>query len=139
MSFSATAGFVACLLGFPGSLAAAIGAIAFLGLASGAELDIITYIVVRRFGQEVFGAVYSIFMAVVSVCASVDPVIAGAVFDASHSYVTWLMIVALMVLAAAAVIALIPIVAETDAQDQDRDGTDRAGSARSTGLGDGPE
>ena len=114
LAFLLPLGSVACLLGFPGSVPAAICAVVFLGLASGAEIDIITYIVARRFGQEVFGAVYAIFMSIVSVCASFGPVIAGAVFDASHSYITWLMIVAPMVVAAAAIVALIPFSADAD-------------------------
>ncbi len=109
IAFLLPLGSVACLLGFPGSLAAAIGAVAILGLASGAELDIITYIVARRFGQEVFGAVYATFMAIVSVCASIGPVIAGAIFDAEGSYIAWLLMVMAMVAVAAAIVALIPI------------------------------
>ena len=103
---------VACLLGFPGSLPASIAAVVFLGLASGAELDIITYIVARRFGQEMFGAVYATFMAIVAVCASIGPVIAGVVFDASDSYVAWLVMVAPMVIVATMIIAWIPLSAE---------------------------
>jgi MFS family permease len=112
LAFLLPLGSVACLLGFPGKLPAAIGAVAFLGLGSGAELDIITYIVARRFGREIFGAIYAAFMAIVSVSASIGPVIAGAVFDASHSYVEWLAIIVPMVIAAATIVAWIPLSAE---------------------------
>ncbi len=112
VAFLLPLGAVALLLGFPGSLPAAIAAVAFLGFASGAELDIVTYIAARRFGQEMFGAIYAIFTAIISVCASVGPVVAGAVFDASNSYSGYLAIVAPMVIVAAMLIAWIPLSAE---------------------------
>jgi hypothetical protein len=97
-------------------LLAAIGAVAFISLRSGAELDITTYIVARRFGPERFGAIYAAFMEIVSVSASIKRVIAGAVFDTSHSYVVGLTIIAPMVIAAAAIVAWIPISTEDVAQ-----------------------
>jgi MFS family permease len=112
LAFLLPLGAVACLLGFPGTTLGAMAAVSFLGFASGAELDIITYIVARRFGQEMFGAIYATFMAIVSVCASIGPVIAGAVYDASQSYTAWLLLVAPMVIAATLIIAWIPLTSE---------------------------
>jgi MFS family permease len=112
VAFLLPLGTVACLLAFPGTILGGIAAVCFLGFASGAELDIITYIVARRFGQEVFGAIYATFMAIVSVCASIGPVIAGAVYDASQSYTAWLLLVAPMVIVATLIIAWIPLTAE---------------------------
>ncbi len=112
IAFLLPLGAIACLLGFPGNFPAAIGAVAFLGFASGAELDIVTYIVARRFGQDVFGAIYAAFMAIISVCASIGPVIAGVVFDKSQSYAGWLLIVVPMVIAGAAIVALLPLSGE---------------------------
>jgi len=103
---------VTCLLAFPGSVPAAIVAVAFLGFASGAELDIVTYIVARRFGQEMFGAIYAALMSFISVCASIGPVVAGALYDSSHSYAGWLAVVVPAVLVATAIIAWIPLTAD---------------------------
>ncbi|HEX7781941.1 MAG TPA: MFS transporter [Sphingobium sp.] len=110
IAFLLPLGAIGLLFAFPGSTPAAVGAVAFLGFASGAELDIITYIVARRYGQEVFGAVYAAFMAIISLCASVGPVVAGAIFDASHSYGIWLGVAAPMVVAGALLVAWIPLV-----------------------------
>ncbi|MBV1689004.1 MFS transporter [Novosphingobium sp. G106] len=112
IAFLLPLGAVGLLLAFPGSLPAAIGAVTFLGFASGAELDIVTYIAARRFGQEVFGAIYATFMAIISVCASIGPVVAGALFDASQTYSGYLAIVAPMVIVAALLVAWIPLSAE---------------------------
>ncbi|MBV1687898.1 MFS transporter [Novosphingobium sp. G106] len=103
------------LMVFPGSMPAAIAAVAALGLASGAELDIITFIAARRFGRDVFGSIYALFMAIVSVCASIGPVIAGSLFDATGSYHGYLVYIVVAVVAAAALIAWIPISSEEEA------------------------
>lgn len=105
-------GAVAGLVAFPGNLSVAVVAAAFMGFAAGAEVDIVTYIVARRFGQEVFGAVYAAFTAIISVCASIGPVIAGAIFDATRSYSAWLAILAAMVITGAAIVAFVPLSAE---------------------------
>ncbi|MBV1690397.1 MFS transporter [Novosphingobium sp. G106] len=105
-------GAIACLLGFPGAIPAAVVAVALLGFASGAELDIVTYIVARRFEQEMFGSIYAAFIAIISICASIGPVIAGAIYDASHSYIAWLITVVPMVIVAAGIVALIPFAAD---------------------------
>lgn len=116
MAFLLPLGAVASLIAFPRTLAVAVVAAAFMGFASGAELDIVTYIVARRFGQEVFGAIYAVFTAIIAVSASVGPVIAGAIFDASHSYSAWLWILAAMVVTGAAIVASIPLSADDDEQ-----------------------
>lgn len=97
------------LMLLPGSVPAAIAAVALLGLASGAELDIITFIAARRFGRDVFGSIYALFMAIISVCASVGPVVAGSLFDATGSYHGFLVYMVAAVVTAAALIAWIPI------------------------------
>jgi MFS family permease len=112
MVFLLPLGTVTCLLGLPGTVAAAIAAAAFLGFASGAELDILTYIVARRFGQDMFGAIYAAFMAIVSVCASIGPIIAGAIYDGTRSYTGWFAIVVPAVVAATGLVAWIPLIPE---------------------------
>lgn len=100
---------VALLIGLPGSVPGAIAAVLMLGLGSGAEFNIITYLAARRFGQEVFGSVYAIFMAIIALGASIGPVMAGALFDAHGSYHIYLLVLAPIFLAASALIAWVPI------------------------------
>ena len=100
---------VALLIGLPGSVPGAIAAVLALGLASGAELNIITYIAARRFGPEVFGSIYAMFMAIIAIGASFGPVLAGALFDARGSYHFYLLMLAPIFLAATALIAWVPI------------------------------
>lgn len=91
------------------SPALAITAVVLLGLASGAELDIITYIAAKKFGQDVFATVYSIFMAVISASAGIGPVLASAIYDQTQSYTLFLLGVMPLVAMGAGLIAWIPI------------------------------
>lgn len=100
---------VALLTGLPGSVPGAIGAVVVLGLASGAELNIITFIAARRFGQEIFGSIYGMFMAIIAVGASIGPVLAGALFDARGSYDYYLLVLAPIFLAASLLMAWVPM------------------------------
>ena len=93
----------------PGSVSVSLIAAALLGLATGSELDVISYITARRFGLAIFGSIYAILMSIVSLCASVGPVIAGAIFDHSRSYGGFLMLVPALVAVAAAIVAVIPL------------------------------
>lgn len=102
-------GVISLLFFGHGSLSASIFAIALLGLASGAEMDIVTFIAVRRFGREIFGSVYAIFMAILSISASSGPIIAGALFDKDGSYASFFLIVAPMAAISTLLIMLIPI------------------------------
>jgi MFS family permease len=92
-----------------GAVPASMVAVALLGLASGAELDLVTFIAARRFGAEVFGSIYGVFVALIAISASLGPVLAGAIFDATKSYAPFLFTVAPMALASAALIATIPL------------------------------
>jgi MFS family permease len=90
-----------------GGVAAALAAVAVLGFAAGAMTDIITFIAARQFGH-LFGSVYSAIMAILAVCASVGPILAGALFDATGSYGPFLLALAPMVCLSAALIAITP-------------------------------
>lgn len=96
----------------------AIVAVIVLGLASGAELDIITFVAARRFGQDVFATVYSVFMAVISACAGAGPVLAGALFDQTQSYTAFLLTIMPLVGLGAALMAWIPMDSPEDAPPQ---------------------
>jgi MFS family permease len=92
----------------------AIAAVLALGLASGAELNTITYVAARRFGQEVFGSIYAMFMAIIALGASIGPLMAGILFDARGSYHLYLLVLAPIFLAAAVLIAWVPLVSPED-------------------------
>jgi len=85
-------------LGGGNSIAVLMLAAAILGLATGAEIDIITYIVSRRFPQELFASIYAVIMAVFGVSASAGPLIAGTIFDVRGSYDLYFLLVVAMAL-----------------------------------------
>jgi len=64
---------------------AVLGAVA-IGLANGAEIDLIGYLTARYFGLRAFGRIYGILYAVYVVGASVSVWLYGRVFDLSGSY-----------------------------------------------------
>jgi MFS family permease len=97
------------LLSGRGSLLFSSVAVAILGLAIGAEYDIVTFIAARRFGREVFGSIYSIFTAIIGVCSALGPILAGMVFDRTGSYDLYLMMIMAMVLVGAILIAWVPV------------------------------
>jgi predicted MFS family arabinose efflux permease len=79
------------LLGTLGSTAAlALGAMA-LGFASGAGLQVTTYLVTRYAGLKNFGAIFGSISSMMMAGTALGPVIAGQVFDSSGSYAPLLM------------------------------------------------
>lgn len=100
----------ALLLGGAGNpVAFSIIAVALLGVASGAELDIVTFIAARRFGEEVFASIYSIFIALLSLFASLGPLLGGALFDMEQSYTPFLLAIMPMAIACAAIMLWLPV------------------------------
>jgi MFS family permease len=59
---------------------------ALLGLAAGAEVDVVTFVAARRFDQRIFGALYAIIIAAFGGAASMGPLIAGALVDRYGTY-----------------------------------------------------
>jgi MFS family permease len=90
------------------SLAAGLIAVAFLGLATGGETDVLAYILSREFDYRIFGSIYAVLSAVISVGASVGPMVAGAVFDAGRSYAPFLSIVVPVLFACAVLLLATP-------------------------------
>ena len=88
------------------SRAAIICAAVVLGLAQGAEIDLITYITARQFGITLFGSIYSILLGFVSVGASLGPLIAGSLFDMRGDYDGFLQLIAGAVIVAAILVGL---------------------------------
>lgn len=75
---------IACLL-----LAADRGALAALlliGLAAGAEVDLLAYLASRCFGLRHYGAIYGWLLSAFSLGGGIGPILAGRVHDATGSY-----------------------------------------------------
>lgn len=108
VAFLLPVGTALLLLSTSQTYAVALGAVALLGLAAGAEMDIVTYIAAKRYGQQVFGAIYSIFVSVLAAFASLGPLLGGVLFDANDSYEPFLLAVIGMVATGAMLIAIIP-------------------------------
>ena len=69
---------------------ALVGA-AFLGLAAGAELDVIAYLVARYFGTVSYARIYGFLYAAWTLGSGTAPVVTSRVYDAtgSHTLILW--------------------------------------------------
>ncbi len=75
-------------------------AVTFLGLAQGAEFDLMAYMVSRYFGLKSFAEIYSFIFAGFTLGGVVGPPLMGMGFDTTGSYETGLAILALLPIAA---------------------------------------
>jgi MFS family permease len=86
----AVAIFAASALGFAllllGATPLAFAGAFLVGLALGAELDIIAYLTSRYFGLRAFGAIYSLLVAAFAVAGALGPLAMGVGFDSTGSY-----------------------------------------------------
>ncbi|MBA4354528.1 MAG: MFS transporter [Novosphingobium sp.] len=64
----------------------AIPAVIILGLAAGAEVDLLAYIVGRFFGLRAYGAIYGTQLSLFGIGAGLGPPLTGWVYDAGGSY-----------------------------------------------------
>lgn len=87
------------LLGTLGSNTALAAGAMFLGFASGAGLQVTTYLVTRYAGLKNFGAIFGTISSMMMAGTALGPVIAGQVFDSSGSYAPLLMTAIPVVLA----------------------------------------
>jgi len=76
----------AILLAHPGSVPAATVATLVLGLALGAELDILAYLVSRYFPIRNFGILFGTIGGFITLASSAGPVALNRVYDLTHSY-----------------------------------------------------
>jgi len=95
------------LLDLAGADAAPISAFA-VGLALGAEIDLIAYLTARYFGMRNYGFLYGSIYSMFSVGAAAGPVIVGYLFDWYGSYNLSLWIMASCLLFGALMIAPLP-------------------------------
>ncbi len=61
-------------------------AIALIGLAAGAEYDLLAFMVARYFGMKSYGGIYGALYSCFALGAGVGPVVFGANFDRTHAY-----------------------------------------------------
>lgn len=94
---------VACvlLLAVPGSVPVAAVAVVFLGLALGAELDVVSYLTSRLFDTRHFGMLFGAIVSFITLAGGLGPFLVNAIFDWTGSYRLALMIAIPMCMASA--------------------------------------
>ncbi len=75
-----------CFIYAPGSVAITLFAVVILGLALGAELDVIAYLATRHFGMRSYGLVFGCIVSLWSIATGLGPLMASYIFDTSGSY-----------------------------------------------------
>lgn len=92
---------VGLLLSGAGSPAPFFAAVC-LGLAIGAEVDMLGFFVSRYFGRRAFGTLYGLIFGCFTIGIGVGPVILGIGYDRTHSYnpVLWVYLVLLVIASA---------------------------------------
>ena len=70
----------------PQSYAASLSAAILIGLAAGAELDLMSYLVARYFGAQNYATIYSVMYMALAVCSGGAPILFAAVYDRFLSY-----------------------------------------------------
>ena len=96
------------LLNADGSLPMALLGTILIGFATGAEMDVVTFIAARTFGAEIFTSIYALFTSTLAICASLGPLLAGFLYDQTGSYQMFLMAIIPFGVVGAVVIALLP-------------------------------
>jgi MFS family permease len=81
---------IACLMlaGAGLDYRSAMIAIGLIGLAAGAEYDLLAFMVARYFGMKSYGSIYGALYGFFALGAGIGPVFFGANFDRAHSYST---------------------------------------------------
>ena len=70
----------------PQSYAASLAAAILIGLAAGAELDLMSFLVARYFGAQNYATIYSVMYMALAVCSGGAPILFAAVYDRFLSY-----------------------------------------------------
>jgi len=74
------------LIAFPGSILAAIVAVAVLGFALGVEIDGVGYLTSRHFGLRNFGLIYGTMVGMLALTSGIGPLLANHAYDVTGSY-----------------------------------------------------
>ncbi|WP_162527195.1 MFS transporter [Sphingomonas solaris] len=96
------------LMRVDGSMTVAVAAAALLGMAGGAENDILAYMAARRFPVTMFASVYSVATVVFAISASAGPLLSSVLFSTYGTYDVFLVATIPMVMVGALLIGLIP-------------------------------
>lgn len=80
-------------------------AVLLLGLAAGAEVDLLAFLVSRIFGLRHYAQIYGWGMSAFTAGAGIGPLVAGTLHDRTGSYTAALFIFALAIIGAAALVA----------------------------------
>jgi MFS family permease len=99
---------VGCLLLLIGGAEFAPLTAILIGIGFGAEIDLMSYLSSRYFGQRDFGALYSYVYSAFMIGGAFGPVTAGYLFDAQQSYATPLIIAASLLVLGSAVLLTLP-------------------------------
>jgi MFS family permease len=88
----------------------AMGALAssLIGLGMGAEADVTPYLLSRYFGLRAFAMLYGFTWTAYAIAGAIGPILMGRAYDATRSYETLLVILAVATLGAAALMLLMP-------------------------------
>jgi predicted MFS family arabinose efflux permease len=83
----------------------AVIGIALLGLAAGAEMDLLAFLSSRYYGLKAFGAIYGWQLALFNLGAGVGPIMLGAIHDRTGDYRLGLYLCAVLILLGSAMVA----------------------------------
>ena len=96
------------LLASAGSLTQGVIAAALIGFGMGGEGDVTPYLLSRYFGLRSFSTLYGLTWTAYAIAGAIGPIIMGRAFDATGSYGPLLVELALVTLAAATLMFLLP-------------------------------
>jgi len=92
----------------------ALLAAALIGFGMGGEADVTPYLLTRYFGLRMFSTLYGLTWTAYAIAGATGPVLMGRVFDATHSYVWLLGVLAGLTVVSALLMILLPCYPESD-------------------------
>jgi MFS family permease len=76
-----------CMLLLPSrSAALRVVPVVLFGMSGGAEPHMLSYLISRHFGMRAFGKIFGALSSVIAISVGLGPVVAGYIFDRTHSY-----------------------------------------------------
>ncbi len=88
----------------PQNFWAAAAAAAFLGLAAGAELDLMSFLAAKYFGLKHYAKIYAVLYMALATCSGTAPLLFAVVYDLAGSYAVGFTIALVLFLAGAAMV-----------------------------------